>query len=451
MFESLGKKLNGVFDRLRGRGALNEADVDAALREIRLALLEADVALTVVKDFVAKVRVRAIGHEVISSVTPGQQVVKIVHDVLVEELGSTASALNLSAALPAPILMLGLQGSGKTTSSAKLAKRLKEVERKKVLLASLDTSRPAAQEQLAVLAKQIDVESLVIVVGETPLKIAERAMSEARKGGFDVVILDSAGRLSIDAELMKEAADVKALVRPVESILVVDAMTGQDALNTAERFKVDVGVTGLILTRLDGDARGGAALSLRAVTGQPIFFFGAGEKLEAFEVYHPDRIVNRLLDMGDVVSLVEKAAAEIDMVEAEAMAQKLQKGSFDFDDLSNQLKQMQRMGGLSGIAGMLPGAGKIKEAMAQGQIDESMVKRQQAIISSMTKDERKNVDLLNASRKRRIAAGSGVEVQDINRLVKQFLQMRDMMKQMKKMGQKGFMRAIEADPRNFIR
>jgi signal recognition particle subunit SRP54 len=442
LFESLSKKLNGVFDRLRGRGALNAEDVDTALREIRLALLEADVALPVVKDFIEKTRARAISQEVIASVTPGQQVVKIVHDVLVEELGKEATALNLSYAPPLPILMLGLQGSGKTTTSGKLAKRLKETERKRVLLASLDIYRPAAQEQLKILAEQVGVDSLPIVAGEKPVQIATRAMQYARSGGHDVVILDSAGRLSVDFELMQEAKSVANAVKPVHSLLVVDAMTGQDAVNTAERFKTDVGITGLVLTRLDGDARGGAALSLRAVTGQPIYFFGSGEKLDAFEVYHPERIVNRLLDMGDVVGLVEKAVAEIDHAAAEKLAKKLQKGGFDFDDLASQLSQMQKMGGLSGIAALLPGAGKIQAAMQNANIDESMLKRQQAIISSMTRAEKKDVNLLNASRKRRIAKGSGTEVQEINRLIKQYLQMRDTMKRMKQMGQQNFLKGL---------
>lgn len=436
MFELLGKKLNSVFDRLRGRGALSEADVDAALRDIRVALLEADVALPVVKDLTAKVRLRALSQNILASVTPGQQVVKLVRDVLVEELGNEAQPLNLGVAPPAAIFMLGLQGSGKTTTSAKLAKRLKETERKKVLLVSLDVQRPAAQEQLAVLATQAGVESLPIVAGEKPLQIAKRAMQAGKTGGFDIVILDSAGRLSVDAELMEEAKQISDSVKPAEALLVVDVLTGQDALNTAERFKSDVGITGLVLTRLDGDARGGAALSLRAVTGKPIYFFGAGEKLEAFEVYHPERIVSRLFDMGDVTSLVEKAAAELDMEEAEKLAGKMKKGGFDFDDLASQLKQMQKMGGLSGIAAMLPGAGKIRDAMQNAKVDEKMVRRQQAIISSMTREERKNADLLNASRKRRIAKGAGVEVSEINRLIKQYLSMRDMMKRLGSLGAK---------------
>lgn len=444
MFENLSKKLTGVFDKLRGRGALSEADVDAALREVRLALLEADVALDVAKDFIARVRVAAVGEAVLSSVTPGQQVVKIVHDALVDTLGKDAVPLNLGGEPPAILLMVGLQGSGKTTSSGKLAKRLIETERKKVMLASLDTRRPAAQEQLAILAKQTGAESLAIVAGEQPLAITARAMKEARLCGADVLILDTAGRLAIDEELMAEVKAVRDVAKPQETLLVVDAMTGQDALNVAKRFYEAVSVTGIIMTRLDGDARGGAALSMRAATGQPIKFFGSGEKLDAFEVYHPARIAGRILDMGDVVSLVEKAAAEMDMVEAQKTAARMQEGAFDFDDMLSQLRQMRRMGGLSGIAAMLPGAAKMKEAMDKAQVDERMMKRTEAIILSMTPAERRNVDLLAASRKRRIAKGAGVDVAMVNRIIKQYLQMRDMMKQMKKMGQKNFMRAMNA-------
>ncbi len=443
MFEGLSQKLTAVFEKLRGRGALNEADVDAACREIRIALLEADVALPVVKDFIARVRARAVGQEVISSVTPGQQVVKIVHDELVEQLGSDAVPLHLAVSLPAVILMVGLQGSGKTTSSGKLAKRLREVDRKKVLLASLDTRRPAAQEQLAILAAQAEAGSLPIVAGDESLAITRRALESGRLEGYDVVILDTAGRLAIDEELMAEVKAVKELARPAETLLVVDAMTGQDAVNVASRFHETLALTGIIMTRLDGDARGGAALSMRSVTGQPIKFFGSGEKLDAFEVYHPSRIAGRILDMGDVVSLVEKAAAEIDMQAAEKMAAKMQSGRFDFNDLAAQLQQMRKMGGMQGIMGMMPGAGKLKSAMEEANIDDRMIKRQEAMIQAMTPAERGDVDLLNASRKRRIAKGSGMDVAAVNRLIKQYLQMRDMMKQMKKMGQKNFMRSMK--------
>jgi signal recognition particle subunit SRP54 len=448
MFESLSNKLTGIFDRLTGRGALNEADVTEAMREVRIALLEADVALPVVKDFVAKVRERAIGHEVLRSVTPGQQVIKIVHDNLVELLGTEAEPLNLNVTPPAVIMMLGLQGSGKTTTAAKLAKFLTDKENKKVLLASLDTHRPAAQEQLAVLGEQISVATYPIIEMLTPLSIARHAIDMARKEGYDIVILDTAGRLAIDDELMKEAADIRDAVNqlgggPHESLLVVDAMTGQDAVHTAQQFEQKIGVTGIVLTRIDGDARGGAALSMRAVTGKPIKFLGTGEKTEALEIYHPDRLAGRILGMGDVVSLVEKAAASIDNEDAQAMTETfLSGGKFDFNDLAKQMQQMRRMGGLGGLMNLLPGMGKIKEHMKNANIDDKVIKRQEAIIQSMTPIERRNADLLQASRKRRIAAGAGVEVADVNRLIKQFLEMQKMMKQVQKLGKSGFMRAM---------
>ena len=443
MFETLSSKLNGIFDRLTRRGNLTEDDVNEAMREVRVALLEADVALSVVKDFTAKVRERAIGAEVTRSITPGQQVIKIVHDNLVELLGTQAEPLNLAVAPPAVIMMLGLQGSGKTTTSAKLAKRLTEVERKKVLLASLDVRRPAAQEQLAVLAAQIGVASLPIVAGQDPVAIAKRALLVARQETYDIVILDTAGRLAIDDELMAEAAAVRDAAQPHESLLVVDAMTGQDAVNTATQFNEKVGVTGMVLTRIDGDARGGAALSMRAVTGKPIKFLGVGEKTDALEIYHPDRLANRILGMGDVVSLVEKAAATINQDDAQEMAAKFMAGKgFDFNDLAKQFQQMRKMGGLGGLMGMLPGIGKIKEQLKNANLDDRVIKRQEAIIQSMTRAERKNVDLLGASRKRRIAAGAGVQVADVNRLIKQFLEMQKMMKQMQKLGKGGFMRSM---------
>jgi len=443
MFESLSSKLTGIFDRLTGRGNLTEADVTEAMREVRVALLEADVALPVVKDFIAKVRERAVGQDVMRSITPGQQVIKIVHDNLVDLLGKQAEPLNLGVIPPAVIMMLGLQGSGKTTTSAKLAKRLTEVERKKVLLASLDVQRPAAQEQLAVLGSQIGVATLPIVAGQKPADIARRALDAARKEGYDIVILDTAGRLAIDDELMAEAANVRDIAEPHEKLLVVDAMTGQDAVNTAQQFEQKVGITGIILTRIDGDARGGAALSMRAVTGKPIKFLGTGEKTDALEVYHPDRLASRILGMGDVVSLVEKAAATIDHDDAEAMAEKfLSGGKFDFNDLAKQFQQMHKMGGLGGLMNLLPGMGKMKDAIKNANVDDRAIKRQEAIIKSMTPAERKNVDLLGASRKRRIAKGSGVDVSDVNRLIKQFLEMQKMMKQMQKLGKSGFMRGM---------
>jgi signal recognition particle subunit SRP54 len=446
VFEALGTKLQGVFDRLRGRGALSEADVNDALREVRVALLEADVALPVVKDITAKVRERAVGAEVIKSVSPGQQVVKIVHDALVEALGGAEAkpGLDLAAPAPLPILMVGLQGSGKTTTSGKIALRLKSGgggrERKKVLLASLDVHRPAAQLQLAQLAERAEVASLPIIPGQTPLQIAERAMATARGELYDVVILDTAGRLAIDEALMAEVAAVKAAVNPHETLLVVDAMTGQDAVNTARAFNEKVGVTGIVMTRVDGDARGGAALSMRAVTGAPIKLLGAGEKLDALEEFHPDRIANRILGMGDIVSLVERAAESIDQAEAEKLAARMQKGQFSLEDYAQQLKQIGKMGGMTGLMGMLPGVAKVKAQLQDANLDTGMLKKQAAIIGSMTPGERRNPDIIKASRKRRIAAGSGSSVQEVNRLLKQFEDMRDMMKRMNKMGQKGMMR-----------
>ncbi|MFL5332881.1 MAG: signal recognition particle protein [Geminicoccaceae bacterium] len=433
MFESLTTRLNGVLDRLKRRGALSEADVVEAMREIRIALLEADVALPVVKDLVARVRERAIGQEVIKSITPGQMVVKIVHDELVAILGADGSELKLDAP-PAIVLMAGLQGSGKTTTSAKLARRLRLREHKKVLVASLDTQRPAAQMQLEVLARQCEVASLPIVAGELPMAITRRALETARREGFDVLILDTAGRLSIDETLMAELASVRDIARPHETLLVADALTGQDAVNTARIFHERIGVTGIVLTRMDGDARGGAALSMRHVTGQPIKLVGMGEKLDALEPFHPDRVAARILDMGDVVSLVEQAAELVDKEDAEKLARKMAKGSFDLGDLRSQLQQMRKMGGMKGILGKLPGVQKMQKQLDQANIDEKVFGRQCAIIVSMTPKERRNADLLNASRKRRIAAGSGTSVQDVNRLLKQHKQMQDMMKRMKKAG-----------------
>ena len=439
MFEGLSTRLGDVFDRLKRRGALSEADVAEALREVRVALLEADVALPVVKDFVASVKERAVGQDVIKSITPGQLVVKIVHDALVEMLGQ-AEELNLVAVPPAAVLMVGLQGSGKTTSSGKIALRLKTRDKKRVLLASLDVYRPAAQQQLEILAKQADVGSLPIVLGERPVAIAKRAMEVGRREGYDVVILDSAGRLHIDEALMAEVAEVKKAVNPSETLLVVDSMIGQDAVTVAKEFNEKVGVTGMVLTRIDGDARGGAALSMRAVTGRAIKFLGAGEKLDALEPFHPDRIAGRILGMGDVVSLVEKAMDTFEADEAEKMAAKMAKGRFDLDDMAAQFRQIKRMGDIKGILGMLPGIGAIKKQIEGANIDQKMVNRQEAIILSMTRQERKNPDLIKASRKRRIAAGAGVDVQDVNKLLKQYQQMADMMKKVSKMGKKGLMR-----------
>jgi signal recognition particle subunit SRP54 len=441
MFESLSNRLSSVFDRLRGRGALSETDVLEAMREVRLALLEADVALPVVKDFVTKVRERAVGAEVLRSVTPGQQVIKIVNDVLVESLGGEGAVpLNLNVPAPVPVLMVGLQGSGKTTTAGKIALMLRTKERKRILLASLDTQRPAAQLQLAQLAERAEVSSLPIIQGQTPVQIAERAMDAGRREGFDIVILDTAGRLSIDEELMAEVRAIRDVTNPAETLLVVDAMTGQDAVNTARAFNEALGVTGIVLTRMDGDARGGAALSMRAITGAPIKLTGSGEKLDALEAFHPERVASRILGMGDIVSLVEKAAETIDKEEAEKLAAKMAKGKFDLEDYANQLKQISKMGSLSGIMGMLPGMGKIKEQLNGANLDTKILKRQAAIISSMTVKERRDPDIIKASRKKRIASGAGATVQEVNQLLKQFEQMTTMMKRMNKLGQKGLMR-----------
>ena len=437
MFEALNERLTGVFDRITGRGALSEKDIAEAMREVRVALLEADVALPVVKDFIAFASERAQGEDVIRSVKPADQVIKIVHDGLIEMLGGEEPVpLNLNATPPAVILMSGLQGSGKTTTSAKLALKLTKSERKKVMMASLDTRRPAAMEQLETLGKQIDVATLPIVKGESAVQITKRALQSAKLQGFDVLILDTAGRTTLDEAMMAEAAEVAAISKPVETILVADSLTGQDAVRTARAFHERLPLTGLILTRADGDGRGGAMLSMRAVTGLPIKYLGAGEKVDALEVFDARRVAGRILGQGDIVALVEKASEELDQVKAEKMARKLAKGQFDLDDLAGQLAQMKRMGGLQGIMGMLPGAAKMKAQMANANIDDKMISRQEAIISSMTKAERKKPDVLNASRKRRIAAGAGVEVQEINRLLKQHRQMADAVKALSKGGGK---------------
>lgn len=433
MFDSLQSRLGSVFDKLRGRGALSASDVDAALAEVRTALIEADVELGVVKDFLDKVRPRAVGENVIRSVTPGQQVVKIVHDVLVETLGADNSALDIGSP-PAPILMVGLQGSGKTTTSAKLGLLLQTKEKKRVLMASLDVNRPAAMEQLKVLGEQAGVPTLPIVPNQTPLAIAKRAMAAARVGGYDVLILDTAGRQHVDEQLMAEVAAVRDIVKPHETLLVADSLTGQDAVNIAKSFNARVPLSGIVLTRADGDARGGAALSMRAVTGAPVKFLGVGEKLDAIEAFHPDRVAARILDMGDVVSLVEKAAETLDTEKAEKIAAKMKKGSFDMDDLAEQLRQMKKLGGMQGVLSMLPGVGKIKDQLAATGMDDRIFVRQEAIINSMTKKERRDPDLINGSRRKRIAAGSGVEVSEVNKLLKMHRQMSDVLKRVGKGG-----------------
>ena len=441
MFENLTTRLGAVFDKLTRRGALTEGDVDAALREVRVALLEADVALPVVKDFLAGVREKAVGQDVLKSVTPGQMVIKIVHDHLIETLGGASVPINLAANPPVPILMVGLQGSGKTTSTAKLGLWLTQRQKKKVLMASLDVRRPAAQEQLAVLGIQANVATLPIVPGEPPVAIAKRAIQTGQLEAYDVVLLDSAGRLHVDDEMMAEAAAVHAAAKPVETLLVADAMTGQDAVNVAQSFHARLNLTGIVLTRVDGDARGGAALSMCSVTGCPIKLIGSGEKLDALEAFHPDRIAGRILGMGDVVSLVEKAAETIEEEDAKRLAAKIEKGQFDLEDMAKQLRQMRKMGGLEGLLGMLPGVAKVKKQLAQANVDESMLKRHEAIISSMTKGERKRPEIIKASRRQRIATGSGTSVQEVNRLLKQFFETQKMMKRVTKLGQKGLMRS----------
>lgn len=430
MFEGLSDKLSNILNSLTRRGALTEEDVNAALREVRRALLEADVALEVVRSFTDKVRARAVGAEVVKSVSPGQQVVKIVHDQLVEMLGSDAEVISLNAVPPVGILMVGLQGSGKTTTTAKIAKRLTDRENRKVLMASLDTRRPAAMEQLAVLGKQVGVDTLPIVAGQSAVQIAQRAMEAARLGGYDVVMLDTAGRVTVDEALMVEAADVRAATNPHEVLLVADALTGQDAVNTARAFDQRLGVTGIVLTRMDGDARGGASLSMRAATGKPIKLIGTGEKVDALEEFHPSRVANRILGMGDIVSLVEKAAENFDAAQAQRMAEKMRKGKFDLEDLRDQLSQMEKLGGLGGLMGMLPGVAKMKSQLENANLDDRVIKRQRAIIDSMTPSERRNPDILKASRKKRIAAGAGAKVEEINKLLKMHRQMADVMKMM---------------------
>jgi signal recognition particle subunit SRP54 len=445
MFESLGERLTGVFDRLTGRGVLSERDVEEALREVRLALLEADVALPVVRDFIAKAKEQAAGETVIRAVKPSEQVVKIVHDGLVEMLGGDqVEGLNLATTPPAVILMAGLQGSGKTTTSAKLAVRLTKLERKKVLLASLDTRRPAAMEQLAALGQQAGVDTLPIMPGQSAADIARRALNAGRLGGYDVLILDTAGRTTLDEAMMSEAAEIARIASPIETLLVADSLTGQDAVRTAKAFHDRLPLTGLVLTRADGDARGGAALSMRAVTGLPIKFLGAGEKIDALDAFDARRVAGRILGAGDVVALVEKAAADFDAAKAEKMAKKLQKGQFDLDDLAEQLRQMQRMGGMQGLMGLLPGVQKIKKQIAEANISDKVFKRQEAIITSMTKLERRKPDILNGSRRRRIAAGAGVEVQEVNRLLKQHRQMADAFKMMSRDGGKSMARMASA-------
>ena len=432
MFESLSERLGSIFKGLTGRGTLNEKDVGTALREIRSALIEADVALDVVRNFTDSVRKKAVGAQIVKSVTPGQMVIKIVHDELVDMLGTEAEPISLAATAPVTIMMVGLQGSGKTTSTAKIAKRLSTKQKARILMASLDVRRPAAQEQLRQLGEQISIETLPIIADQAPEQIAKRAIQAAKLGGFDALILDTAGRTHIDEPLMLEMAAIKACSNPHEILLVADSLTGQDAVNLAQSFDERMDITGIVLTRIDGDSRGGAALSMRAVTGKPIKLLGTGEKMDALEEFHPSRIADRILGMGDIVSLVEKVSETIDAEKAAEMAKKMQRGTFDLNDLSEQLKQMQNLGGMGSIMNFIPGIGKMKKQIEAAGIDDSIFKRQQAIISSMTFRERNSPKLLNASRKKRISGGSGVSVPEINKLLKMHRQMADMMKKMGK-------------------
>ncbi|MEC5322271.1 signal recognition particle protein [Aurantimonas sp. A3-2-R12] len=438
MFDSLQDRLGSILNGLTGRGALSDKDVGAALREVRRALLEADVALEVVRGFTDRVREKAVGAEILKSIKPGQMVVKIVHDELIEMLGRDQVPIDLNAPAPVVVMMVGLQGSGKTTTTGKIAKRMTERQRKKVLMASLDTRRPAAQEQLKILGEQTGVATLPIIAGQGPVEIAARAHQAGKLGGYDVVILDTAGRTHIDEPLMVEMAEIKARATPHEILLVADSLTGQDAVNLARSFDERVGITGIVLTRVDGDGRGGAALSMRAVTGKPIKLIGTGEKMDALEDFHPSRIADRILGMGDIVSLVEKAAENIDAEKAAAMAKKMQSGKFDLNDLAEQIGQMQKMGGMGGMMGLMPGMGKMKDQMASAGLDDKMLKRQLAVISSMTPAERARPDILKHSRKKRIAAGSGTSSAEINKLLKMHRQMADVMKSMGK-GKGGMM------------
>ncbi len=444
MFENLSQRLSNVFERLTKQGALSEGDISAALREVRTALLEADVSLSVVRHLIKCVEAKAKGQTVTKSVTPGQQVVKIVHDELVQTLsGETSDNSDLKIDTPpAPILMVGLQGSGKTTTTAKVAKWLSGKSNKKILMASLDTNRPAAMEQLAVLGQQIDIDTLPIVKGQDPISIAKRAKQQALLGGYDIFILDTAGRLHVDAQLMDEIQAIKKTTQPKEILLVVDSLTGQDAVNVAKEFDSNLAISGVVLTRMDGDGRGGAALSMRAVTGKPIKFVGVGEKLDALEQFHPERVAGRILGMGDIVALVEKAQETIQADEASKMMKRLQKGQFNMNDLKSQLEQMIKMGGMQSLLGMMPGMSKINQKIQNSGFEDTSIRRQIAIIQSMTKKERSNPGLLQASRKKRISAGSGTEVSELNRLLKMHRQMSDMMKKLGRTGNKGMLRGM---------
>ena len=440
MFKNLSERLTGIFEKIKSKGSLKENDVEEALREVRVALLEADVSLSVVKEFLEKAKKKAIGSKLIKSVSPGQVVIQIVNDILVEILGYKEDPINLKATPPVIILMVGLQGSGKTTTSAKIAKRLKIKDKKKVLMASLDVQRPAAQEQLSILGKQVDVSTVDIVVGQKPVEIAKRSLEQAKKESFDVLILDTAGRLQIDNALMKEVESISKETNPNEILLVSDAMIGQESVNVAKEFNDKLKLTGIVLTRLDGDARGGAALSMKSVTGCPIKLIGVGEKMEALEVFYPDRIANRILGMGDVVSLVEEASATVKKEDAEKLDKKIKKGEFSLEDLAKQLNQMKKIGGLKEILSKLPGASKLQDQMGKANIDDKIITRQQAIISSMTIEEKENYKVIHASRKKRIVLGSGTTIQEVNKLLKQYHTMLKMMKKYGNLDKKTLMR-----------
>lgn len=442
MFDNLSENLSNVFGKLRGKGVLKEEDVDLAMREVRTALLEADVALPVVKDFIANVKEKAIGQDIVKSVSPDQMVIKIVNDELTEFLGGEGQELNLRATPPVVIMMAGLQGSGKTTTTAKIANLLKTKQNKKILMASLDVYRPAAQEQLATLGKQVSLDTLPIVENEKPLAITKRAISEAKKGGYDVLFLDTAGRLHIDDELMDELSQVHKLAKPTETLLVADSLTGQDAVNVAEQFNEKIGVTGIVLTRIDGDGRGGAALSMKHVTGCQIKYLGTGEKISELEAFHPSRIAQRILGMGDIATLVEKAEETVKEQDAKRMAKKMRKGTFDFNDLNEQFDNIKKMGGMGSLIGMMPGLSQMKKQVDNAGVEEKVIVKYQSIICSMTKAEREEPKLINPSRKKRIAAGAGVSIQEVNQLIKQFKQMQLMMKKVSKMGKKGLMRQM---------
>ncbi|MDC3157556.1 signal recognition particle protein [Candidatus Pelagibacter sp.] len=439
MFENLTNKFEEIFSSLKKAPSLDEKQVDEGLREIRLALLEADVSLEVVKEFINRVKPKALGQEIVRSTSPGQMVVKVVNDELISFLGDKNSDIELNAVPPVPVMLVGLQGSGKTTTTAKLARFLEANKKKKVMMASLDVYRPAAQEQLRLLGEQNNIITLPVIKDQLPADICRRAISAANLNGADVILFDTAGRTQIDLQMMSEIKQIESIINPSETILVADSLTGQVAANVAKEFKSTVNLTGIILTRSDGDGRGGAALSMKYVADVPIKFLGVGEKIENFEVFHPDRIANRILGMGDIVSLVEKAAEDLDEEKLKKTEEKLKKGQFSLEDYLTQLRQMKKMGGIEGIMSFLPGVSKVKSQMDQAGVDEKIITQNEAVILSMTKKERENPKIIDGSRKKRIANGSGTDVATINKLLKQFKMMSEMMKKMSKGNTKGMM------------